>query len=106
VDLLDNALCADGVNLSSLDYLKTTVSIVLVVRQSAEGCADTSMNVRIIPEKALLAGMVEISSIWRPSLLEPLLHQLKRRHLRLMLACLLGAPPNTFGFQVSRCESK
>jgi hypothetical protein len=65
VDLLDDALCADGVNLSSLDYFKTTVSVVLVVRKAAESCSDASMDVGIISEKAFLAGMVEIGSVWK-----------------------------------------
>ena len=43
--------------------MKAAISIILVVTQTTQSRANTSMNVRIVPEQALLACMVEIRPV-------------------------------------------
>ena len=63
VDLLNDALCPDGINFSRFNYVKAAVPIVLVVAQSAECCSNSSMNVRVISKQSFLTRVVEVCAV-------------------------------------------
>jgi len=62
-DLLDDAVGADGVDLAGLDDLKAAVPVVLVVARPAQRRADPGVDVRVVPEQALLRGVVEVRPV-------------------------------------------
>ncbi len=73
-DLLDDSGHSDSINLSGLDNLKPTISVIFIVTGTTQSCSDTSMNVGIVGEQAFLGCMVEVGTMvntgdlaWRPS---------------------------------------
>jgi hypothetical protein len=64
VDLLNDALSADGIDLAGLDSFEAAVAIVVVVAEPGEGGADAGVNVGVVSEKAFLGGVVEVRAVW------------------------------------------
>lgn len=62
-DLLDDTIHADGINLSGLNNLKSTVSVVLIITGSAQGCANSRMDVCIVGKKSLLSSVIEVCTV-------------------------------------------
>lgn len=62
-DLLDDAVDTDGVDLARLNDLEATVAVVLVVGQAGKRGADTSVDVGVVGEQALLSSMVEVRAV-------------------------------------------
>lgn len=63
LDLLDNTLDTDRIDFSGFNNLETTVAIVVIVTGSTQCRTNTSMDIRVISQQALLRGMVEIRSV-------------------------------------------
>jgi len=62
-DPLDDAVGANGVDLAGLDDLEAAIAIVLVVTWPAECCADSCVDVAVVPEQAFLRRVVEVCSV-------------------------------------------
>ena len=62
-DPLDDAVGADGIDLSSLDDLEAAVAVVLVIARPAESGTDTGVDVGVVAQQALLRGMVEVRAV-------------------------------------------
>lgn len=62
-DFLDDPINTNGVDLTSLDNLEATVAIVVVVRGPTQRRTDTSMDVRVVLQQALLCRVVEVSAV-------------------------------------------
>lgn len=63
VDLLDDALGANGVDLASLDNLESNVTVVVVVGETGQGSADTGVDVGVVAHQTLHGGVVEVSTV-------------------------------------------
>lgn len=53
----------NGVNLTGLNNLETNVAVVLIVRRTRKSGTDTSVDVRVVPQKTLHGSMVEIGTV-------------------------------------------
>lgn len=62
-DLLDDACSADGINFTSLDDLEATVTIILIIRWTGEGRADTRVDIAIVSEEAFLGSVEEVCAV-------------------------------------------
>ena len=60
---LDDAVSANGVDLTSLNNLETAVTVVLVVAGTREGSADTGVDAGVVGEETLHGGVVEVGSV-------------------------------------------
>ncbi|KAH9864871.1 hypothetical protein IAQ61_008816 [Plenodomus lingam] len=63
LDLLDDTIGTDLVDLSSLNNLKTTVTIVFIVRWSRQRRADAGMDIGVIGQEAFLCSVVEVGAV-------------------------------------------
>ena len=63
LDLLDDSVHSDCVNFSGLNDLESTVSVILIIAWTAQRRADTSVNVGVVGEQALLCSMVKICAM-------------------------------------------
>jgi hypothetical protein len=63
LDLLDDALGADGVDLASFDAREADVAVVFVVTQPGECCADAGVNIAVVGEQAFLGSPVEVGAV-------------------------------------------
>lgn len=64
MDLLDDAISANGIYLPSFNDVEAAVPIVLVVAETAESGTNAGVDVGIVSEKTFLARVVEVRSIW------------------------------------------
>lgn len=62
-DLADDALGADGVNLTGLDDLETAVAVILVVAGAGQGGPDTRVDVCVVLEQTLHGCMIEVRAV-------------------------------------------
>ncbi len=62
-DRLDDARCADGVDVPRLDAAEATIAVVGVVAQPGQGGADPGVDVGVVGQQALLAGVVEVGAV-------------------------------------------
>lgn len=62
-DLLDNPIDSNCINFPCFHNFKPAISIILVIRRSAQRRADAGVDVGVIFEQALLSGMVEVGAV-------------------------------------------
>lgn len=62
-DLLDDSIDANGINLTRLHNLKSTVSVVFVIGRSTKSRADAGVDVGVILQQTLLRSMVEVGAV-------------------------------------------
>jgi hypothetical protein len=62
-DALDDAVGADGVDLTGLDDLEAAVAVVVVVAGPTKRGADARVDVGVVGEEALLRGVVEVGAV-------------------------------------------
>lgn len=63
LDAVDDAVDADGVDLSGLDAGEAAVAVVLVVGGPREGGADAGVDAAVVGQQALLRGPVEVGAV-------------------------------------------
>jgi len=62
-DLLDDTIHSDGIDLSRLYNLKPTISVILIVTGTTQGCSNPSVDVGIVGEKTFLGSMIEVCAV-------------------------------------------
>jgi hypothetical protein len=62
-DLLDDACSADCINFTSLDDLEAAVTIILIIRWTGEGRADTRVDIAVVSEEAFLGSVEEVCAV-------------------------------------------
>lgn len=63
VDLLDDTFRANGIDLASFGDDETTISIIIIVGQTAQSGSNSSVDVCVVPEQALLSSMEEVRAV-------------------------------------------
>jgi hypothetical protein len=62
-DFLNDTIHTNGINLSGLDDLEATVSVIFIITRTTQSGSDTGMDVSVISEQPLLRGMVKVCSM-------------------------------------------
>lgn len=57
------AMYTNGINLSCLDNLKTTVPVILVVRRSRQRRPNTGVDVGVVSQQTFHGRMVKVSAV-------------------------------------------
>lgn len=60
---LDDSIGTNGIDLARFDNFEAAVTIVVVIARSAQRCSNTSVDVAVIGEQALLRGVVKVSAV-------------------------------------------
>ena len=92
-DLLDNSIRTNLVYVSGFDNLEATVSVILIIRRTAESCSNPSVDVGIIGQQTFLAGVVEVCAV------------VDRGNLRWRAAENFGSPYKDVSRVLGRCRS-
>jgi hypothetical protein len=62
-DLLDDTIHSNGIDLSRLYDLKSTISVVLIVTGTTQCGANACVDVGVIGEQTFLGSMVEVCAV-------------------------------------------